>query len=152
MYSMPNHLVPYGYVDYDVIPRAVPATRIRATYTPDSVGVICARGPTEAKALAALAAEVRRVAAAIDELAVEAAAVEPTPEPAVGNFVCDVCHTKSRGPLGAPCPFEHYPQGHAIAAPSAPTVTGVCQVEHDNWDGRMICGNPMPCPRHVRLP
>lgn len=78
--------------------------------------------------------------------------VAPTPEPAVGNFVCDVCHTKSRGPVGAPCPFEHYPQGHAIAASSAPTATGVCQVEHDNWDGRMICGNPMPCPRHVRLP
>lgn len=23
-----------------------------------------------------------------------------------------------------------------------------CQVEHDHWEGRMICGNPMPCPRH----
>lgn len=24
----------------------------------------------------------------------------------------------------------------------------LCQVTHDHWEGPMICGNPMPCPRH----
>lgn len=28
---------------------------------------------------------------------------------------------------------------------AAPTV---CQVEHSHWEGPMICGNPLPCPRH----
>jgi hypothetical protein len=37
--------------------------------------------------------------------------------PAPGNFVCDVCHSKIRGPVGTECPFEHFPVGHAIAAP-----------------------------------
>ena len=23
-----------------------------------------------------------------------------------------------------------------------------CQIEHDHWEGRMICGQPLPCPRH----
>jgi hypothetical protein len=23
-----------------------------------------------------------------------------------------------------------------------------CQVEHAHWEGPMICGNPLPCPRH----
>lgn len=23
-----------------------------------------------------------------------------------------------------------------------------CQVEHDHWEGKMICGNTLPCPRH----
>ena len=23
-----------------------------------------------------------------------------------------------------------------------------CQVLHDHWEGPMICGNPLPCPRH----
>ena len=23
-----------------------------------------------------------------------------------------------------------------------------CQVEHDHWEGPMICGNPLPCARH----
>ena len=23
-----------------------------------------------------------------------------------------------------------------------------CQVEHDHWEGPMICGNPMPCRTH----
>lgn len=24
----------------------------------------------------------------------------------------------------------------------------MCQVEHDHWEGKMICGNTLPCPRH----
>lgn len=24
----------------------------------------------------------------------------------------------------------------------------LCQVTHDHWEGPMICGNRMPCPRH----
>ena len=24
----------------------------------------------------------------------------------------------------------------------------ICQVTHDHWEGPMICGNPVPCPRH----
>lgn len=23
-----------------------------------------------------------------------------------------------------------------------------CQVEHDHWEGKMICGNPLPCRTH----
>lgn len=23
-----------------------------------------------------------------------------------------------------------------------------CQVEHDHWEGPMICGHTLPCPRH----
>ena len=23
-----------------------------------------------------------------------------------------------------------------------------CQVEHDHWEGKMSCGNPMPCSKH----
>ena len=23
-----------------------------------------------------------------------------------------------------------------------------CQVEHDHWEGKMICGNTLPCSRH----
>ena len=23
-----------------------------------------------------------------------------------------------------------------------------CQVEHDHWEGKLICGNPLPCARH----
>jgi hypothetical protein len=23
-----------------------------------------------------------------------------------------------------------------------------CMVEHDHWEGKMICGNALPCPRH----
>lgn len=23
-----------------------------------------------------------------------------------------------------------------------------CQVEHSHWEGPMICGNSLPCPRH----
>ena len=23
-----------------------------------------------------------------------------------------------------------------------------CQVTHDHWEGPMICGNTLPCPRH----
>lgn len=25
-----------------------------------------------------------------------------------------------------------------------------CQVEHDHWDGKMICGKTLPCARHQR--
>jgi hypothetical protein len=24
----------------------------------------------------------------------------------------------------------------------------LCQVTHAHWEGPMICGNPLPCPRH----
>ncbi len=24
----------------------------------------------------------------------------------------------------------------------------LCQVEHDHWEGKMICGNPLPCRTH----
>jgi hypothetical protein len=24
----------------------------------------------------------------------------------------------------------------------------LCQVTHDHWEGPMICGNKLPCPRH----
>ena len=24
----------------------------------------------------------------------------------------------------------------------------MCQVEHDHWEGKMICGNKLPCSRH----
>ncbi len=23
-----------------------------------------------------------------------------------------------------------------------------CQIEHDHWEGKMICGHALPCPRH----
>ena len=23
-----------------------------------------------------------------------------------------------------------------------------CQVEHDHWEGKMVCGNPLPCRTH----
>ena len=23
-----------------------------------------------------------------------------------------------------------------------------CQVEHDHWEGKMICGSTLPCPQH----
>ena len=23
-----------------------------------------------------------------------------------------------------------------------------CQIEHDHWEGKMICGNSLPCTRH----
>jgi len=24
----------------------------------------------------------------------------------------------------------------------------LCQIEHDHWEGKMICGNPLPCRTH----
>lgn len=24
----------------------------------------------------------------------------------------------------------------------------MCQIEHNHWEGKMICGNSLPCPRH----
>jgi len=38
----------------------------------------------------------------------------PAPVP-VGNFSCDICHSKLPGPAGAECPLEHFPVGHAVA-------------------------------------
>jgi hypothetical protein len=32
--------------------------------------------------------------------------------------------------------------GHDRGAPRK------CQVEHDHWEGKMICGNPLPCRTH----
>lgn len=55
------------------------------------------------------------------ELARLGALEPPTPQPiAVGDFVCDICRSKISGPLGAACPFEHYPEGHAIPAMENP--------------------------------
>lgn len=28
------------------------------------------------------------------------------------------------------------------------STQGSCQVEHAHWEGPMICGNALPCPRH----
>lgn len=45
-------------------------------------------------------------------------AARPVIEPAIpGDYICDICHSKIRGPVGALCPFEHFPQGVAIVRP-----------------------------------
>jgi len=38
---------------------------------------------------------------------------------------------------------ETHPYHLAIIDPP-----GTCQVEHDHWEGKMICGNPLPCRTH----
>jgi len=53
--------------------------------------------------------------------------------------VCDRCGTPGR--------VDNQGCIHVIdAATVDPPRT--CQVEHDHWEGPMICGNELPCARH----
>lgn len=37
---------------------------------------------------------------------------------------------------------------HAGVHASVVDPPRTCQVEHPHWEGPMICGNTLPCPRH----
>lgn len=72
-----THLVLHGYVDLDTRPSAVPEVMIKATFSPSPD--ISARGPDDRAAMHALAAEIRRIADAIDRRADEPDAPEESP-------------------------------------------------------------------------
>lgn len=50
----------------------------------------------------------------------------------------------TKWPCGCAKKPGEYSHQHTYTQP-APAM---CQVEHDNWDGPMICGNEMPCRTH----
>jgi hypothetical protein len=50
---------------------------------------------------------------------------------------------RSAGPASLPALAPIVERYLAIVDPAP-----LCQVEHDHWEGKMICGNPLPCRTH----
>ena len=79
------------------------------------------------------------------------------------NALLDYDHDPWRGPLSNAMRIQKLRERSAIAAVRAlgPLVDRylaivapprTCPVEHDHWEGRMVCGRELPCPRHGGTP